>query len=98
MTKEMLKDFIKALKRRNAFLIVLVVIISLGLVAMSVFALVSLKTTKAKTDTDCTISVHSTTGAECICVYKEGEFIKENDTEGGFPERRQRTKRKRWKD
>lgn len=79
-------------------MIVLVIVISLGLVAMSVFTLASLKTTKAKTDTDCTISAHTVSGEECICVFKEGELIKENDTPVTPPEKRQRTKRKRWKD
>ena len=68
MTQEMFEDFIKVLKKRNTILLVLVIVLSVALVGMTIFAFSEFEiVVEEEETTNCNIEQSATAdNGECI--------------------------------
>lgn len=81
MTQEMFEDFIKVLKKRNTILLVLVIILSVALVGMTVFAFSEFEiVVEEEETTDCNIEQTVTAdNGDCIISTQGDTIIKVGD-------------------
>lgn len=81
MTQEMFEDFIKVLKKRNTILLVLVIVLSVALVGMTVFAFSEFEiVVEEEETTDCNIEQTVTAdNGDCIISTQGDTIIKVGD-------------------
>lgn len=93
MTKEMLQDFIKILKRKNALLTIIIIIVSLGLVGMTFFAISSYEAVE-NNGKSCNITKQTQNEAACIVPQNDIEMGKQNGIKNDDTRKRGRRTKK----
>jgi len=90
MTQEMFEDFVQVLKKRNTILLVLVIVLSVALAGMTIFAFSEFEiVVEEEETTDCNIEQTVTAdNGDCIITTQGDTVIKVEDKDGKKSEKK----------